>query len=71
MSALSAGYRGCGGDCDPKLGGNKYIYIFDSPAAAVENIYVRLRNFEGTIDSSVFMSDGIDQVELVQLPDII
>ena len=62
-------YRHVSGDL--KFGGNKYIYVFDSPAAAVENIYVRLRNFEGTIDSSVFMSDGIDQVELVQLPDII
>ena len=62
-------YRHVSGD--PKSGGNKYIYIFDSPAAAVENIYVRLRNFEDTIDLSVFMSDGIDQVELVQLPDII
>ena len=62
-------YRKVSGD--PKFGGNKYIYIFNSQAAAVENIYVRLRNFEGTIDSSVFLSDGIDQVELVRLPDII
>ena len=62
-------YRKVSGD--PKFRGNEYIYIFNSQAAAVENIYVRLRNFEGTIDSSVFLSDGIDQVELVRLPDII
>lgn len=62
-------YRKVSGD--PKFRGDEYIYIFNSQAAAVENIYVRLRNFEGTIDSSVFLSDGIDQVELVRLPDII
>ena len=62
-------YRKVSGD--PKFGGNKYIYLYNSQEAAVENIYVRLRNFEGTIDPSVFMSDGIDQAELVQLPDLI
>ena len=61
-------YRKVSGD--PKFGGNKYIYVFNSAEAVVENIYVRLRNFEGTIDASVFISDGIDQVELIQLPDI-
>ena len=61
-------YRKVSGD--PKFGGNKYNYVFNSAEAVVENIYVRLRNFEGTIDASVFISNGIDQVELIQLPDI-
>ena len=47
-----------------------YVYVFSGAEGNIEDLNVRLRDYAGPLDSSVFVSEGIDSVEVVELPAI-